>query len=254
MNEQACYWVSEVTKECAYECMHEWINGWASQSSWVNEQISECATCITSHLHKPTLGSRGFSLSEGWGRKYGRRGDGSEAEPPPGFSAPALRERETSGTQGSINRAPNQNTTARDKHPPPCSTPDTPGPAPLGTPPWLSRRSWIPSLGWSSPSARSAGKSRASCAGTWWGCRAARTRWWAWVACRACRRPAGWWCSCAGPRGSWSSVLTPGPCNRLSWRPLQVSWSINQLIDQSLTHSRKILQKINRSINHSDDN
>ena len=30
----------------------------------------------------PTLGSRGFSLSESWGRNHGRRGTGSEAAPP----------------------------------------------------------------------------------------------------------------------------------------------------------------------------
>ena len=46
------------------------------------------------NLRKGTLGSRGFSLSESWGRKYG------PAPPPLVLSAPALRQRETSGTQG----------------------------------------------------------------------------------------------------------------------------------------------------------
>ena len=61
---------------------------------------------------KATLGSRGFSLSESWGRNHGRRGTRGEAElrrlapspPPPVISAPALRERETSGTQGKRRR------------------------------------------------------------------------------------------------------------------------------------------------------
>ena len=48
----------------------------------------------------PTLGSRGFSLSESWGRNHGRRGTGSAS--PPWFRPQALRERETSGTQGKV--------------------------------------------------------------------------------------------------------------------------------------------------------
>ena len=50
-----------------------------------------------------TLGSRGFSLSESWDRNHGRQGIGDEARP--AISAPALRERETSGTHGNVEGA-----------------------------------------------------------------------------------------------------------------------------------------------------
>ena len=49
-----------------------------------------------------TLGSRGYSLSESWGRKYERRLRLAPSPPPLVFSAPVLRERVTSGTQGSV--------------------------------------------------------------------------------------------------------------------------------------------------------
>ena len=51
-----------------------------------------------------SLGSRGFSISENWGRSHARRRPVPRS-PPPVISAPALRERETSGTQGNCRTA-----------------------------------------------------------------------------------------------------------------------------------------------------
>ena len=57
----------------------------------------------TTQVHTGTMASRGFFLSESWDRNHGRL---APSPPPPVILAPALRERETSGSQGNAQATP----------------------------------------------------------------------------------------------------------------------------------------------------
>ena len=72
--------------------LHTLVRRISSVGSEIEMINHSCSSILI--RYSATLGSRGFSPSEIWGRNHGRRGTGSEA--------PDLREREISGTQGKI--------------------------------------------------------------------------------------------------------------------------------------------------------